>query len=832
MTSVTRVFSRLRQDVGGDAANVDDMADLRRRLEESEARFAALTESLPQIVWSAPADGEPDFYNRLWYAYTGMPAGSEATRAWTEWLHPEDAPRVLAAWRTSVQTGAPYDVEYRLRDAEGRWRWFAGRAHPVSNVDGEVVRWFGSATDIDELVRARETLADRGAALEKLVSERTAELAEADRRLAASAAEREHAATARRGVDALYEAYIDSTTDGVFVLAVEDGGDKVVAETVNRVVERALGLRRSDVRGLALDALLPKAAADRLTRKLAVCLEAEKPIRYEESVDVLGEERVFEVSLTPVAFSGRMTRVVGSARDLTERRRAEQHLRQAQKMEAVGQLTGGVAHDFNNLLQVVRGNLDLLAHELAALPGVPPTVERRLRDAMTGAERGAKLTRQLLAFSRRQPLAPKSVDVRAMVVGMSELLERTLGETVEVEIKVEDGSSAALVDPDQLENAVLNLAINARDAMPDGGRLTIAVADRADATRAGGGWIEIAVSDTGVGMTAAVLARVYEPFFSTKPEGRGTGLGLPQVQGFIEQSNGRMDIESAPGVGTTVRLRLPLSGSPAAAADEAAPSDAHGRGERVLVLEDDDAVRAAVADLLTALGYEVSAAGSTAEAERLLASDAVFDLLLSDVVMPGQPSPPDFARAARERRPGLKVLFMSGYAEDVVVHQGRIDADVHLIEKPYRKDELAMRLRKLLDERSTTPTDGVAAPAEPLQVLLVEDEPLIAMGLADLLASLGYQVIEAKNAAEAQAAFERSVPSIDIVLTDIGLPDMDGEDLALWCRRTRPGVPIVFSTGQTDFEPSDELASDGRIGVVTKPFNGAALKDALDACRR
>lgn len=657
------------------------------------------------------------------------------------------------------------------------------------------------------------------------------ELAEARRRLNLAAEERRDVETERRSVDAIYAAYIDNTPDGVFLVSVEPN-ERVRVETVNRVVERALGLKRDSVRGMALGDVMPGAAAERLIANIAACVASGTPLRYEETVDLPIGERVYEVTLTPVSAPGAPPRVVGAARDLTDRRHAEEQLRQAQKMEAIGQLTGGVAHDFNNLLQVVKGNLELLAGDLStpAAAGLPAAVQRRLRDALAGAERGARLTRQLLAFSRRQPLAPKWVDALALVHGMSDMLARTLGERVEVIIDGDRPSWTALVDPTQLENAVLNLAINARDAMPEGGRLTIEVRNRAGAAPDDALWLEIAVSDTGVGMTPQVLARVYEPFFSTKPEGRGTGLGLPQVQGFIAQSNGRMEIESAPGAGAVARLFLPASATQAVEEAAPPPADARGRGERILVLEDDDDVRRAVADLVRSLGYEVTEAASTAEAGGVLAAGRGFDLLLSDVVMPGTPGPPEFARAAQEAQPGLKVLFMSGYAEDVVEHQGRVDADIHLIEKPYRKDALSVALRRLLDEPPLAPVPSMAeAPSSRRRVLLVEDDALIAMAVADLLESLGYEVVEARNAAAAQNAALNGAP-IDLALTDLGLPDMDGEDLARWLRAELPGLPIVFATGRSEFQPSPALSAGGPTQVVTKPFNSRALQDALAAC--
>ena len=788
-----------------------------------ETWLKALTDDAPQIVWSAPPTGEHDYFNPHWRRLTGAPEAEAGRDAWLSRIHPNDRQECATRWSRSLITGEPFLLEHRLADGNGGWRWFLSRGWPQRDERGAVTRWFCVSDDIDEAARLREAASRQEMELERLVAQRTADLAHAYQRVAAEAAGRRHEETARRDIDALYAAYVDNTPDGVFVVSIAPDG-AIAAETMNRVLERALEVGDEGVQGRRLAEFMPAPMAARLTRKIAECLAAGAPLRYEEVAEIQGLERVFEVMLAPVeALAGGTRRVVGSARDLTERREAERQLRQAQKMEAIGQLTGGVAHDFNNLLQVVKGNLELLAEELAG--GMTPTTERRLRDAMAGAARGAKLTRQLLAFSRRQPLTPKPTHVGALVAAMTDLLDRTLGEQVEIEITADPEPWAALVDPIQLENAVLNLAINGRDAMPDGGKLTISVKNLAADDR-NGERIEIAVADAGAGMSPAVLARVFEPFFSTKPEGRGTGLGLPQVQGFIEQSNGAVAIESAVGKGTVVRLTLPRA---EAARPEDAESlggaDLRGRGEKILLLEDDDGVRTAVSDLLVALGYEVTAAASTAEATPLIEGRQPFDLLLSDVVMPGAPKPPELANLARLRRPELKVLFMSGYAENAIVHQGRVDPNVHLIEKPYRKETLALKLRQLLDDRKPP------APEKPsrLRILLVEDEPLIAMGVAELLESFGHTVTQAYNAASAQAALAKDA-TIDLMLTDLGLPDMDGEALAEWCRGLRPRLPILFATGRDDFQAPPLLAAGGPVAVVTKPFDGHTLKRGLEAC--
>ena len=816
---MTVLSSRVQRPADPDASG----PDAARGADGEDGRlFRSLAQDAPVILWSADATGAVDFVSRRWVELTGAPP----IERWLDAIHPDDQAELLERWALCLASGEMFENEHRIRMRDGAWRRFLCRARPMRDDTGDVLRWTGAMTDIEDLARDVDEADAHGRKLARLVEARTIDLEHAERRVQSEVESRLSEQSARRDTDALYAAYIDNTTDGVFVVSVAAGGE-IAIETVNRTMERALGVSRLVMRGRRIGDLLPRETAERLVTELRACASSGEPLRYEQTTELDGTERVFEVALAPVASAdGSTVRVAGSARDLTERRLAEDKLRQSQKMEVVGQLTGGVAHDFNNLLQVVKGNLELLAAELGPL--ATPAVERRLRDAMAGADRGAKLTRQLLAFSRRQPLAPKPTDVGALILSMADMFDRTLGETVEVEISRDAGAWTALVDPAQLENAVLNLAINARDAMPDGGRLAIAVrnlpAQGQKAER-----IEISVADRGSGMTPAVLARVFEPFYSTKPEGRGTGLGLPQVQGFIEQSQGAIEIESAPGAGTIVRLSLPRSHVEAeAVAEQQEEGDEvqQGLGERILLLEDDDAVRSSVADLLGQLGYRVDAVGSTLEASTRIERGASYDLLLSDVVMPGAPSPPDFARFARSAMPTLKVLFMSGYAENVIVHQGRVDADVHLIQKPYRRDQLARTLRKLLGPGRSAAS---AAPSAPLSILLVEDEPLIAMGLVELLGSFGHRVTDARNAAAAKDAILRG-DAFDVLLTDLGLPDMDGEALAEWCRRERPGLPIVFSTGRDDFDPPVGLAEGGRVAVLAKPFDGETLRRTLADC--
>ncbi|ANI78523.1 MULTISPECIES: hybrid sensor histidine kinase/response regulator [Sphingobium] len=404
------------------------------------------------------------------------------------------------------------------------------------------------------------------------------------------------------------------------------------------------------------------------------------------------------------------------ARDVTEQRahsralaEAEAALRQAQKMETLGQLTGGVAHDFNNLLQVVTGNLELLQRGLKN----NDRLRRAAENAMAGAERAAMLTQRLLAFSRRQPLTPERADPNRLVSGMSDLLGRTLGETIEVETIQTARVWPVEIDVNQMENALLNLAVNARDAMPGGGKLTIEVANThiddhyaaQEEEVTPGQYVLISMSDTGHGMDPDTLRHAIEPFFTTKEVGRGTGLGLSMVYGFIKQSGGHIRVYSEVGQGTSIKIYLPRHHGPVPANDraEGSPRLPHGGGhETVLVCEDDDKVRAYAVEVLNELGYRVIEANNGAAAlDALDRATPPVDLLFTDVVLPGGMTGADVAREAALRRPDLKILFATGYARNAIFHHGRLDPGVELLTKPFTYADLAGKVREMLDRQET-----------------------------------------------------------------------------------------------------------------------------------
>jgi PAS domain S-box-containing protein len=402
-------------------------------------------------------------------------------------------------------------------------------------------------------------------------------------------------------------------------------------------------------------------------------------------------------------------RIFAVARDVTAEKAAaerlkatEEALRQSQKMEAVGQLTGGIAHDFNNLLTGIVGSLDLLQTRLNQ--GRTENVARYIDAAMTSANRAAALTHRLLAFARRQPLIPKGVDINHLIVSLEDLLRRTIGETIDLKIAAADDLWSTLCDPNQLESALLNLAINARDAMPDGGKLTIATSNvRLDSVTADtpalspGDYICIEVTDTGVGMSAEVAARAFDPFFTTKPIGQGTGLGLSMIYGFARQSNGHATIDSRVGQGTSIRLYLPRhQGGVAAPLGSAAKTTEHAfTGETVLVVEDEPIVRGVILEMLQEQGFRTLEAIDGPAGLRILRTSARIDLLVTDVGLPGI-NGRQLADQARETRPGLKILFMTGYAESAAISQGFLQGGMEMITKPFELNNLSSKIRSMI----------------------------------------------------------------------------------------------------------------------------------------
>jgi PAS domain S-box-containing protein len=403
---------------------------------------------------------------------------------------------------------------------------------------------------------------------------------------------------------------------------------------------------------------------------------------------------------------GVAVRMLGSNMDVSQRYETDERMRQSQRLEAIGQLTGGVAHDFNNILTVILGNAELLADELSETPALLGLAQ----NTVAAAHRAAELTRRLLAFSRNQELEPRLVYLGGLLTRMYDMLRRTLTEDIEILLQTQDDLWAVEVDPSQLEMSILNLAINARDAMPQGGRLRIetsnSTVDPFDKSLGytGGEFVLVSVSDNGTGMSPEVVAHAFEPFFTTKEIGKGTGLGLSLIYGFVKQSHGHIEISSEVGVGTTVRLYFPRKqGSRETARENEVGPLSFGGTESILVVEDDSHVRESLSRHLQVLGYEVYAAHSGFQALSLLKQGVRIQLLLSDIMMPGGMDGRELARAAKVIQPDLKTLFMSGYMDQVISHQNAADREFNFIWKPYGKRELAEKIRSLLDSTLRKP---------------------------------------------------------------------------------------------------------------------------------
>ncbi|MET0255253.1 MAG: response regulator [Luteibacter sp.] len=518
--------------------------------------------------------------------------------------------------------------------------------------------------------------------------------------------------------------------------------------------------------------------------------------------------------------------------------RTQDALRQSQKMEAIGNLTGGVAHDFNNLLQVISGNLQLLVGDVDG----NERAERRVRHAMAGVARGSKLASQLLAFGRRQPLAPKVVNIGRFVRNMDDLLRRTLGEAIDVETIVAGGLWNTLIDPGNVENALLNLAINARDAMDGQGKLTIEAGNAYldanyvdaldDADVSAGQYVLLAVSDTGHGIDATIVDKVFDPFFTTKPEGRGTGLGLSMVYGFVKQSGGHIKVYSEAGHGTTVKLYLPRTTQSEDIIVDVDTGPVTGGNETVLVAEDDDAVRETVVAMLADLGYRVLKARDAHSALSIVDSGIPIDLLFTDVVMPGSLKSTELARKARDRLPGIAVLFTSGYTENSIVHGGRLDEGVELLSKPYSRETLARRLRQILasqtqrnagDPDAAVLTQAAPTASRAVRVVVVEDDWLVRTTVVEMLQMRGHQVREAGDATRALALFDEQ--DADLLVTDVSLPGMSGIELAATLRERQPDLAVVFATGHAS---SSALPNDERSAILAKPYGSEGLTAAVN----
>lgn len=596
----------------------------------------------------------------------------------------------------------PGDPDEQVAERVALARTFTSHCMERTRPDGTILEIRGNPIpdigfvtvykDITARRRAEAALAASHEQLEHRVLERTRELTALNEKLKGEISERKRALTALRES----EEWIRLIADAVPVLIGYVDADQRY-RFANRQFEEWLGHPPERIIGAKVEEILGRDIYRELLEQMKTALSGQ-PVSNEFQLQ-LPNGRQIEAASTFIPHFGQQGDVLGYfilAQDVTEHRQAEGALRHAQKMQAVGQLTGGLAHDFNNLLTIIIGNLNLLREQLD-----DEFTRSQIEPALDAARRGAELVKHLLAFSRKQPLKPKLIDVRALVSGMTELLCRTLGTQMTIAMRLPDSPCTILADPNQMENAILNLSINARDAMADedSGTLTIEVSDSDDEHRPDGP-VRITVSDTGAGMTREVAERAFEPFFSTKGIGRGHGMGLSMVYGFIQQSGGTISIQSRPGRGTVIEMRLPQPDRAATGTDNKRrlePETPVG-SERILVVEDDRHVRSYAVAALRDLEYQVIEADDGNEALEILQNDTHVNLVLSDVIMPIGPNGFDLADFAKRLRPDIRIVLMSGYPGKEIKTSEFDVMGFRFLPKPFEKHELAQTIRESLDQ--------------------------------------------------------------------------------------------------------------------------------------
>jgi PAS domain S-box-containing protein len=638
---------------------------------KTDARFRLIADAMPQMVWSSQSSGCFDYFNARWYEYTGAPIGSTDGDAWCEMLHPQDRETARARWQLALESGAPYRIEHRLRHHSGEFKWFLASVHPER--DGEsITRWYGTYTNIEDIVQARRILQRSRDSLELEVIARTGE-----RNLFATLVE---------------------TTD-VMVMAIDlDYRVTAINQANASEFERVYGIQvRVGDNLLDLFADSPLLLTP-LKSAWSKVLAGEEMTVIAQRGNPLRAQSTYEIKYRPLKNQeGARIGAFQFASDITERLRDQARLAQAQaaliqsqKLEAMGQLTGGVAHDFNNLLTPIIGSMDLLRRR-----GVGGVREQRLISAaFESAQRAKVLVQRLLAFARRQPLQSAVIDVGMLVKGLTELLSSTIGPQIALQIEGTDGASNAKADSNQLEMAILNLAVNARDAIKGAGVITITVSCRSlsdgdVADLVPGRYVHLLVADSGHGMDAATLARAVEPFFSTKGVGQGTGLGLSMAHGLARQLGGTLTIASQPGQGTEVSIWLPETReNPLSDESDDASNPSLSAGVALLV-DDEELIRLSTADMLSDLGFTVHEAQSAETALEAIHAGLEPDLLITDHLMPGMTGV-QLAHFVKAKSPQTKILLISGFAEV----EG-IDASLARLTKPFLQSDLESALADL-----------------------------------------------------------------------------------------------------------------------------------------
>jgi len=687
-TRYIRVIAEIERDADGRAlrligAHIDftDQMLAQESLRESEQRFRLIADSAPVPIWVTKLDRTRSFANQAYLDFLGLPFEQAVVFDWRKALHPDDLPHILQEQMSGEASLKPFVLEARYRRVDGEWRWLRSESQPRWDATGKHIGFIGVAHDITAAKEAEIELRRLNETLEWRIRDRTAQL---------------------ESNEAQMRAILETSHQYQWLLNGE--GHLVYAN------KTALSGIRSDEDGV-IGTLFwetpwftaTDGTAEAVRDAFDTALKGEE-VRLDMKLALPAGERFFDFAIRPLFDRhGAVTGAVPEAVDITERRQGEEALRQSQKMEAVGQLTGGVAHDFNNLLTIIRSATDFLRRrELAE--------ERRRRyvDAISETvERASKLTAQLLAFARRQPLKPQVFEVGAQVDNIAQLVRPLIGNRIQIDVEIGDFNAYTIADVGQFETALMNLAINARDAMDGQGDLKIAVgkvkaipALRAQAQRSGD-FIAVSVSDTGTGISTENLDAIFEPFFTTKAVGKGTGLGLSQAFGFAKQSGGDIAVASTLGLGATFTIYLPQASPPASEAEIAAIKNepaATGRGYRVLLVEDNDDVGAFSTELLEDLGYMVRRAPDAGSALSMLAEDEfAVDLVFSDVIMPGM-NGVELAGVIRERHPGLPVVLTSGYS-NVLAENAHHGFD--LIQKPYSVEALSRVLKKAISDKAS-----------------------------------------------------------------------------------------------------------------------------------
>lgn len=802
--------------------------EMERELKERNATLMLAERSAEIGIWDVDlktglARGTPQFFGIM-----GLPPSADGVpmNIIRAVRHPDDRERVVRGFHEALSSGRDtYEMEYRIVRPNGDIRWIFGRGRVVRDEFGTPVRYSGVDLDVTERKQAERALADSEERLR--LAQEAAGIGTWDWDVRTGALRWSDNEWRLHGIEKRPEGpSIELWQSSIH----PDDCDMVRARTRETIATVEAGIIPAEVDEIEYRVKLPDGRTRWLAARGRVVADGDRPSRMLGVTADVTERRAAEDALARVnrELEERVReRTAELDVEAARRSEAEARLHQAQKMEAVGQLTGGVAHDFNNLLTVILGNLETVQRRLNDGASDKARLQQLVNNAMHGAQRAASLTQHLLAFSRRQPLNPKPLDANRLVGGMSSLLRRTLGESIKVESVLAAGLWKVNVDANQLESAILNLAVNARDAMPEGGNLTIETAntylDEAYAARqsevVAGQYMAIAVTDSGSGMSPQIVERAFEPFFTTKEPGRGTGLGLSQVYGFVKQSGGHVKIYSELGQGTTVRLYLPRYLGPADEVEEplaaaAAVSSYRGNSETILVVDDDEAVRAHSVEIITELGYTVLPAADGKRALELLEANPALQLLFTDVGLPGGMNGRQLADEARRRRPDLKVLFTTGYARNAIVHDGRLDPGIHLLTKPFTYSALAAMLRDLLQQN-------------PRSVLVVEDDTLLRMFVVETLQEMGYGAEEAGSAREALQKMRGGKGFVRAAIIDLGLPDCRDGRLAAELRALDSRMPILIATGFPRPDVERQFHGDKLIEFLNKPYRRDTLEAVL-----